>query len=142
MVDRVSKETRSKIMSSIRSRDTKPEIILRKYLWSKGLRFRVNYSAEKIDIAFPSKKIALFVDGCFWHSCPIHSHEPKSNKSYWLPKLQKNKERDFKKNQLLAKQGWAVIRIWEHELCDMPSIIEKIEKATQNESRKDFNRKM
>ena len=101
MVDRISKEKRSKIMSAIRSKNTKPEIILRKAFWKKVLRFRVQYGKEKIDIAFPSKKIAVFVDGCFWHLCPLHSHFPKSNKEYWLPKLNEDKisERDSAKNE-------------------------------------------
>lgn len=94
MVDKISPENRSKLMSAIRSKNTKPEISLRKALWAKDLRFRKHYGIEKIDIAFPSKKIAVFVDGCFWHGCPLHSHIPKSNQSYWKPKLTKNIERD------------------------------------------------
>ena len=119
MVDRISKEKRSQIMSAIRSKDTKPEITLRKALWSRGLRYRIQYGKEKIDIAFPSKKLAIFVDGCFWHSCPIHSHIPKENTKYWIPKLKKNKERDKAKKERLTKDGWQVIRFWEHELADI-----------------------
>ena len=71
MVDKISKEKRSKIMSAIRSKDTKPELSLRRALWAQGLRYRIHYGKEKIDIAFPSKKVAVFVDGCFWHRCPL-----------------------------------------------------------------------
>ena len=132
MVDRISREQRSKIMSAIRSKNTKPELTLRKLLWSKGLRYRVHYGEEKIDIAFPSKKIAIFVDGCFWHGCPIHSHTPKSNEAYWVPKLQKNKTRDAAKNKRLEKKGWKVVRIWEHELTDKDAVLTKIKKYASN----------
>ena len=129
MVDTVSKEKRSKIMSAIHSTDTKPELRLRKALWADGLRFRVQYGKEKIDLAFPSKKIAVFVDGCFWHGCPIHSHIPKSNQTYWVPKLEKNIERDSVKNERLKNQGWVVIRFWEHELENMKEVMKQIEIA-------------
>ncbi len=127
MVDKITKEKRSQIMSSIRSKNTKPELALRKALWKKDLRFRVQYGTEKIDIAFPSKKIAIFVDGCFWHLCPIHSHLPKSNKAYWGPKLKKNVERDLAKKERLEAEGWKVLRFWEHELVDVDEIVKKIE---------------
>jgi DNA mismatch endonuclease (patch repair protein) len=127
MVDRISKEKRSKIMSAIRSENTKPEIVLRKALWAKGLRFRIYYGKEKIDIAFPSKKLAIFVDGCFWHGCPIHSHLPKSHKEYWHPKLQRNIERDKAKNRRLERDGWKVLRFWEHELKEIEKVVDKIQ---------------
>lgn len=113
-------------MSAIRSENTKPEIILRKALWAKGLRFRVHYGKEKIDIAFPSRKLALFVDGCFWHGCPIHSHLPKSHENYWHPKLKKNIERDQAKNKRLEAEGWKVLRCWEHELNDLEKVLDKV----------------
>jgi len=90
LMDMFSQEKRSEIMSSIKSKNTKPEILIRKALWKKGYRYRLHYGVEKIDIAFPSRKVAIFVDGCFWHMCPIHGNVPKSNKSYWVPKLKKN----------------------------------------------------
>lgn len=129
MVDRISKEKRSKIMSAIRSENTKPEIVLRKALWAKGLRFRVYYGKEKIDIAFPSKRLAIFVDGCFWHGCPIHSHLPKSHKDYWHPKLKRNIERDKAKNSRLERDGWKVLRFWEHELTNTEEVARKIQNA-------------
>lgn len=127
MPDRISKEQRSKVMSSIRSKDTVPEITLRKALWARGLRFRVHYGPEKIDIAFPSRKVAVFVDGCFWHGCPEHSHMPETNVGYWGPKLVRNKERDAATTRKLESEGWKVVRVWEHEVND-PCIIEKIKK--------------
>ena len=133
MVDKFSREQRSRIMSSIRSRDTRPETALRKALWAKGLRYRKYYGPEKIDIAFPSKKLAIFVDGCFWHGCPIHSHMPKSNEAYWRPKLQKNIERDRIKENRLSQNGWHVIRFWEHELNNADDIVVKIKVALEEQ---------
>ena len=126
MVDRVSKQKRSKIMSAIRSKNTKPELALRRALWAEGLRYRIHFGKEKIDVAFPSKKLAIFVDGCFWHSCPLHSHIPKSNQDYWIPKLKKNIERDKAKNERLKKSGWNVKRFWEHELVDLTLVKKEI----------------
>lgn len=133
MVDKFSIEKRSMIMSAIRSKDTGPEVILRKALWAQGLRFRKHYGAEKIDITFPSLKIAIFVDGCFWHGCPIHSHIPKSNENYWRPKLQKNIERDKIKENRLSQNGWKVIRFWEHELVNTDSVVAKIKAAMEKQ---------
>ena len=103
-----------------------PEIVLRKALWNKGLRYRLHYGKEKIDIAFPSKKLAVFVDGCFWHQCPQHSHLPKSNRSYWLPKLGKNAKRARSKDRRLLHEGWKVVHVWEHELEDISGIMKKL----------------
>ena len=129
MVDRVSKQKRSKIMAAIKSKNTKPELALRRALWAQGLRYRIHYGKEKIDIAFPSKKVAVFVDGCFWHGCPRHSHVPKSNLDYWIPKLEKNKERAILKNERLKNSGWKVLHFWEHEMDDLDSILDKIKQA-------------
>ncbi len=129
MVDKITKEQRSKIMAAIRSENTKPEVALRKALWAKGLRFRVQYGEEKIDIAFPVKKLAIFVDGCFWHGCPVHSHMPKSNESYWYPKLKKNIVRAKAKDERLQNDGWTVLHFWEHELQDIDKVIGKIQQT-------------
>ena len=107
---------RSRIMSRIRSKGTGPEMALRRELWRMGLRYRVQYGRERIDIAFPGRKVAVFVDGCFWHSCPLHGHMPKSNAAYWVPKLGKNVERDRAKDTRLRQDGWAVVHFWEHEV--------------------------
>ena len=131
LVDRITKEKRSKVMSAIHSENTKPEINLRKALWKKGLRYHIHYGKEKIDIAFPAKKVAVFVDGCFWHCCPIHSHLPKSNEAYWLPKLQKNIERDHQKTQRLEADNWKVLRFWEHELQEIEKVTSKIQSLLQ-----------
>ena len=132
-MDRISKEQRSKIMSAIRSENTQPEMTLRKALWAKGLRFRVHYGKEKIDIAFPSKKLAIFVDGCFWHACPEHSRLPKTNRGYWHPKLKRNVERDKAKDERLKMGGWIVLRFWEHELKNLDAILNKIQTVLEQD---------
>lgn len=137
-MDRISKQKRSKIMSAIHSKNTKPEITLRKALWSKGLKYRIHYGKEMIDIAFPTKRLAIFMDGCFWHGCPIHSHIPESNREYWLPKLKKNIERDAAKNEQLRIKGWQVMRFWEHELSDIDVILRKIQNALEASARASF----
>lgn len=113
-------ETRSRIMSAIRSKNTKPELIVRRLLGDLGVRgYRLH--SKKIpgrpDISFRTKGIALFIHGCFWHRCPVCSKQyPKSNRSYWMPKLRANVERDKRKEKELRKAGWKVLVIWEHEL--------------------------
>ena len=111
---------RSRAMSKIKSKGTLPEMALRKALWHSGTRYRVQYGKEKIDIAFPSKKIAVFVDGCFWHSCPIHGHIPKSNIGYWKPKLEGNIERAKEKDARLEYSGWKALHFWEHDVKKGP----------------------
>lgn len=118
MTDLFTKEQRSRIMSKIRYKDTKPEITFRHLLYNNGYRYRVNYGPEKIDIAFPRLRIAIFIDGCFWHGCPKHSHMPKSNRDYWLPKLRRNIRRAKEKDLRLHDNGWIIFHIWEHELTN------------------------
>lgn len=129
MADKISKEKRSKVMAAIRSRDTSPEIRLRRALWARGLRYRIHYGKEKVDIAFPARRLAVFVDGCFWHGCPLHSHLPKSNEGYWHPKLARNMERDRAKEERLRAEGWRVLRVWEHELDRLDSLVGDIASA-------------
>jgi len=116
MADTLTKEERSKLMSKIKNENTLPELTLRQLLSKMRYRYKTYYGIEKIDIAFPAEKVVIFVDGCFWHSCPKHFHIPKSNRLYWLPKLKKNIERSKKKDQRLKKEGWKVVHIWEHEV--------------------------
>ncbi|MGC8662643.1 MAG: very short patch repair endonuclease [Candidatus Micrarchaeia archaeon] len=113
----MSKAKRSKLMASIKSSGTKPENRLAVALQTQGIRFKRIYGPEKIDIAIPTDKLAIFVDGCFWHQCPKHSHLPKSNKGYWLPKLKANARRAKAKDLRLRKNGWSVVHIWEHSLA-------------------------
>lgn len=120
MVDKFTKETRSYVMSQIKGKDTKPEIIVRKYLFSKGLRFRKNdkrYPGSP-DIVLPKYKTIVFVHGCFWHlheGCK-YAVMPKSNIEYWENKLYRNKERDKQNQEKLEEMGWNVIIVWECQL--------------------------
>lgn len=109
-------------MAANRRRDTSPELALRSLLHGLGLRFRVDYAIRlegrrpiRADVVFTRRRVAVFVDGCFWHSCPQHGSQPKTNTDYWQPKLQRNRERDALYSRLLEEAGWRVIRIWEHE---------------------------
>ena len=108
-------------MRSNKSRDTKPEVETRKLLHRRGLRFRKSYVIElektrsRIDIAFPRLRLAVNIDGCFWHGCPEHGHIPNRNVPYWTSKLGGNAERDRKIDRLLSKSGWEVMRFWSHE---------------------------
>lgn len=106
-------------MLSNRGRDTSPELLLRRLLYRAGLRYRV--SARPVpslrrtaDVVFRKDKIAVFVDGCFWHSCPEHRSLPKTNRDYWVEKLERNRARDAETVHLLEDAGWTAIRVWEH----------------------------
>ena len=115
--DVLTKAERSHCMSRIRGRDTKPELTLRKMLWKRGLRYRIHHGLPgRPDIVFPSSRIAIFVDGCFWHRCPQHWQAPKNNADFWERKIAQNQARDAQVNQELAAAGWRVLRIWEHEV--------------------------
>lgn len=115
---------RSRNMRAVKRSDTKPEIRLRSALHRTGLRFRkdfglrVNGRLVRPDIVFTKRKVAVFVDGCFWHSCPEHGRNPGVNKEYWSPKLSRNAERDLEQTRLLESAGWRVVRLWEHVPLD------------------------
>jgi DNA mismatch endonuclease (patch repair protein) len=120
MADNHSPQVRSYNMSRIRSRDTKPEEIVRKYLFSKGFRYRKNDTRfpGKPDIVLPKYKTIIFVHGCFWHchaGCPDYV-QPKSNQDYWRVKLERNKQRDAEHTASLQADGWRVFVVWECEL--------------------------
>jgi DNA mismatch endonuclease (patch repair protein) len=111
------KESTSEIMSSIKDRNTKPELILRKALWSSGIKgYRLHWKKApgRPDIAFPGKKVAVFVNGCFWHRCPhCNPPMPKSHSDFWKNKFEKNVERDKRKIDQLKNIGWETLIIWE-----------------------------
>lgn len=107
-------------MQGNKARDTSPELAVRKLLHAQGLRYRVNYRPLKelrrtADIAFTRKKIAVFIDGCFWHGCPEHYTRPIANQGFWDAKVARNKLRDTDTNRALSAAGWTVLRFWEHE---------------------------
>lgn len=112
--------TRSQIMSRIRSKNTKPELLVRKRLRKLGfVGYRLHHGEFKIDVAFVGKKIAIFMDSCFWHGCPEHFRMPKTNVEFWKNKIDRNERRDREADQVLEKEGWKVVRIWEHQLKDL-----------------------
>lgn len=108
-------------MQGNRSRDTRPELAVRRLLHSSGLRYRVAYPPlgtlrRTADIVFTKQKVAVFIDGCFWHACPKHGQTGTvQNADYWRAKFVRNRERDRETNQLLEVAGWRVLRFWEHE---------------------------
>ncbi|HXK33376.1 MAG TPA: very short patch repair endonuclease [Dehalococcoidia bacterium] len=106
-------------MKAQRQRDTHPEVALRSLLHRRGLRFRVHYALpglrRRADVAFPRLRIAVFVDGCFWHGCPAHGTSPKQNAGWWRAKIETNRRRDADTDLQLAERGWTSIRVWEHE---------------------------
>jgi DNA mismatch endonuclease, patch repair protein len=107
-------------MQANRGRDTGPELKLRRLLHAAGFRYRVDWPIpddrrRRIDIAFPRRKIAVFVDGCFWHRCPSHYVSPKANADFWDTKIRGNTDRDAKTTAQLTAAGWLVLRFWEHE---------------------------
>ena len=104
-------------MSRVKGKNTRIEVDFRKKLWARGLRYRLGYKLlGKPDLVFVSASVAVFVDGCFWHGCPVHGQEPKTNKEFWVEKLRKNKQRDQRVTAELTALGWLVVRFWEHEL--------------------------
>lgn len=106
----------SQQMSRMPTSSTKPEVALRKALHARGLRFRLHRRdlPGTPDIVFPAPRLAVFVDGCFWHGCPDHGVTPKNNREWWLTKLAKNAERDARKDAELLELGWTPLHLWEH----------------------------
>lgn len=126
-------EVVSKVMSANKDSNTKPEITIRKALWKNGIRgYRLHWKKVpgRPDIAFPSRKIAIFINGCYWHRCPnCNPSTPKTNVEFWKNKFKKNKERDNRKIKELEKLNWNVLVIWECEIKKDTSIcVEKIKK--------------
>lgn len=115
-------------MSRIRSTDTKPEIELRKELWHSGTRCRiVSKLPGKPDVILPSARVAVFVDGCFWHGCPIHGRQPNTDAGYWSEKLRRNALRDITVTQEFSDAEWTVLRLWEHEIdSDLDRVTDRV----------------
>ena len=132
------KLTKSEQMARVRNKDTEPEMVLRKALWKSGLRYRLRPGLPGTpDLAFFGRKVAIFVDGCFWHGCPEHYSCPVRNAAFWSRKIERNLCRDRKANQNLADLGWDVIRIWEHEIPqDLDSVVRRIRHMVQDERMK------
>jgi DNA mismatch endonuclease (patch repair protein) len=125
----------SRRMSRQRTRDTQPEILLRRELHRRGLRYRVDsplpgMPRRRADILFTRAKVAVFVDGCFWHGCPEHKTAPANNGAWWAAKLARNVERDQETSARLTSLGWTVLRVWEHE--DMKHAATDIEQSVRS----------
>ncbi|MFC9437213.1 very short patch repair endonuclease [Nocardia sp. NPDC057030] len=126
---------RRRNMQANRSRDTKPELAVRRILHGKGMRYRVAYAPEpslrrKADIVFTKVRVAVFIDGCFWHGCPEHGRRTfQHNNTYWTSKIATNMTRDSDTNVVLKSMGWTVLRYWEHE--DAAAVAEAITRIVQ-----------
>jgi DNA mismatch endonuclease (patch repair protein) len=116
-------------------RDTKPEIELRRVLHARGLRFRVDRPVlpgvrRRADVVFGAARVAVFVDGCFWHGCPLHATWPKNNAEFWREKIETNRARDRDTDRRLEEAGWTVVRMWEHE--DVGEAAERLERIVRD----------
>lgn len=121
-----------KVMQGNRSRDTKPEMAVRRLLHARGLRYRVNFRPlpdlrRTADLVFTKARIAVFIDGCFWHGCSVHHRASKSNIGYWHVKIENNIQRDRETTEVLVAAGWTVMRFWSHD--DPSSVATQIQRA-------------
>ncbi|WP_409294054.1 very short patch repair endonuclease [Peribacillus sp. SCS-26] len=126
--DNLTKEQRTKNMKAIKSQSNLENRVT-KALWKRDIRLRKNSKMfGRPDISIKKYKIVIFIDSCFWHSCPLHGNMPKSNQEYWIKKLQRNKDRDQEVNGYYHERGWNILRIWEHEFKqDFNAAIDAIE---------------
>jgi len=134
MTDVLTPAQRKLNMSRVRAKNTGPEAKIRKMLIANGIRgYRLHYNLPgKPDIVFTKKKIAIFIDGCFWHKCPVCFQEPETRKDFWMNKIQSNVDRDKKVDKQLKDEGWTVLRFWEHDVRKKPdAIIKKISKIIE-----------
>lgn len=121
-------------MSTFPRRDTTPELELRRELWRRGLRYRVDRPLDgkrrrRADLTFVGPRVVVFVDGCFWHGCPEHGTSPKANAEWWSEKLARNVARDADTDEFLTAQGWTVLRFWEHE--DVLAAADQVERVVR-----------
>lgn len=128
MTDIVSRNKRSEIMSRIKSKDSKIETLFRKELWKKGFRYSKNSSKYfgKPDIVLLKYKTVILIDSCFWHGCKKHCRIPTTRKKYWIEKIERNKKRDKEVSKYYKKQGWKILRVWEHEIKKRSEEITKL----------------
>lgn len=129
--------TRSEHMSRVRGKHSAAERAFRSALHAIGLRFRLHRRIEGIavDIVLPGPRVAVFIDGCFWHGCPRHATFPKTNQDYWVPKLAENRIRDRRQTARLRAAGWRVFRVWEHQCLPPPArVADRIAEACRSSS--------
>jgi DNA mismatch endonuclease (patch repair protein) len=131
------KLTKSEQMARVKSRNTKPELSLRKALWARGGRYRVHAGLPgSPDIVFRGARLAIFVDGCFWHGCPKHYTAPRANAGFWTAKIERNRARDRRVDRELVADGWYVLRLWEHEIeASLPMVLERVFEALNRPER-------
>lgn len=132
MPDVFSKAKRSEVMSRIRGRGNKDtEVVLARLFRAERITGWRRHTAlvGRPDFAFRRQRVAVFVDGCFWHGCPVHSNMPANNRAFWQKKLSGNQVRDRLVNRTLRKNGWRVVRVWEHELRKPARVLNRIRKA-------------
>ena len=123
MTDKITLEQRRKNMQAIKSKSKLEDLVARE-LWKRGIRYRRNVKTlfGKPDIAIQKYRVVIFIDSCFWHSCPVHGNIPKSNVEYWNKKLERNRIRDEEVNDFYKRKNWHILRIWEHEIRDNPDL--------------------
>lgn len=133
MADIFDRQTRSRVMAAIRGRDTKPEMIVRRFLHARGMRFRLHRRdlPGRPDLVFPKYRVAVFVHGCFWHQHAAcrYAVMPKSNRPFWVKKLRGNQQRDLRNAAKLRRAGWRVLTVWEcrvHQQA-LEALVRKIE---------------
>ena len=124
-MDRITSKQRSYIMSRIRGSNTKPELMIKRSTDGRKLRYQPRGIRGSPDFANKRRKIAVFVDGCFWHKCPKCYRPPKSNKKYWKAKIERNTKRDKDVNRKMRDEGWTVLRFWEHQVNENPAQVAK-----------------
>lgn len=120
---RASSAVVRRVMQANVGRETTPEQIVRRFLHRSGLRYRkdrrpIPQLRCAADVVFPNARVCIFIDGCFWHGCPRHFRAPASNRAWWVEKIEANRARDKRNDQLLIKAGWRVVRLWEHDLSN------------------------
>ena len=122
------------VMQSNRRRDTSPELAVRRLAHARGLRYRVDVKPlpelnRRADLVFTRAKVAVFIDGCYWHGCPVHGTAAKTNADYWSAKIKRNRERDSETNERLSDAGWLVLRAWEHD--DPATVVARVIEAVR-----------
>lgn len=132
-----SSEGVQRSMRSNRGRDTSPEMAVRRAVWARGMRYWVDTRPlpelnRRADLVFRRERVAVFVDGCYWHSCPVHATRPSTNSDFWTRKLENTIARDRDTNEQLRAHGWTVLRFWEHE--DAAEVADAVERIVQGHS--------
>lgn len=141
-MDTLSKSARAERMSRVRGKDTKPEMIVRRLLHGQGYRYRLHARdlPGSPDIVFRGRRKAIYVHGCFWHRHPDETCKlarlPKSRREFWLPKLEGNRERDLRNQQLMIEKGWSFLLVWECEIPDRAHLVERLQSFLEPELQK------